>query len=424
MNNVIKTYPSGLRLVVRNMPNFKSVSTNVYICVGSRDEQKNEHGLSHFVEHMLFKGTKTRTAEDISGTLDGLGIDINAYTSNDATCYYTRGLNSNVEICLDILSDMYFNNQFSDEDFYKEAEVVVQEIMMRDDEPRQAMFDLARETFFAGTPLGHDIAGTVKGIRGYKPQDIHNYVKKHYIPSKTIISFAGDITVEQAETLVEKYFLQHFKTKSQPRIKDTKEDNLLLPKAQYVTKTKDTEQHNVTLFFPSTNNVHADRYVWAYVYEILAAGMSSRLFTSVREKLGLVYSISGGVNLNDIGGYFYIWFSCTPDNTEKVLKTIHKELAKFKKSGPTTEEMEKVRNQRMANELYQAENVQAVNGRNVGSLAEFNKIKTTEEYLEEINKITKQDVQRISERFLNYDNMVMAAVGKGCDDIKPFEILN
>jgi len=423
METIVKTYPSGIRMIVRNMPNFKSVSTNVYICVGSRDEQKNEHGLSHFVEHMLFKGTKTRTAEDISGTLDGLGVDINAYTSNDATCYYTRGLNGNVETCIDILSDMYFNTEFSDEDFHKEAEVVVQEIMMRDDEPRQAMFDLARETFFEGTPLGHDIAGTVEGIRSYKPADIHAYIKKHYIPSKTIVSFAGDITVAKAEKLLQKYFEQHFTTKSKPRIKNTKEDLILLPQPRYVHKVKDTEQHNVTLFFPTPNNVHSDKYVWAYIYEILAAGMSSRLFTSVREKLGLVYTISGGVNLTDFGGYFYIWFSCTPDNTEKVLATIHKELKKFKKSGATHEEMQKVKNQRMANELYQAENVGQVNGRNVGSLAEFNKIKTTEEYLEEINKITKSDVQRIANEFLNYDNMIIASVGKGCEKIKPFEIL-
>ena len=405
------------------MPNFRSVSTNVYLCVGSRDENKNEHGLSHFVEHMLFKGTTTRSAEDISGTLDGLGVDINAYTSNDATCYYTRGLNANVETCVDILSDMYFNTQFSNEDFHKEAEVVVQEIMMRDDEPRQAMFDLARETFFQNTPLGHDIAGTVGGIRGYKPKDIFAYIKKHYIPSKTIVSFSGDITIERAEELLNKYFESKFTTKSKPRVKVTPPDLILRPNPQYVTKTKDTEQHNVTLFFPTTNNVHEDKYVWAYIYEILAAGMSSRLFTSVREKLGLVYTISGGVNLNDIGGYFYIWFSCTPDNTEKVLSTIHKEIAKFKKSGATQEEMEKVRNQRMANELYQAENVGSVNGRNVSSLAEFNKIKTTEEYLQEINKITRADIVRVSNQFLTYDNMIVAAVGKGCDKIKPMEIL-
>ncbi|MCL2846778.1 MAG: insulinase family protein [Firmicutes bacterium] len=422
MENVIKTYPCGLRLIVRNMPNFKSVSTNVYLCAGSRDEEINEHGLAHFVEHMLFKGTKTRTAEEIAETLDGLGIDVNAFTSKDATCYWTRGLRSNMDVCADILSDMYFNNKFSDEDFFKEAEVIVQEIIMHEDDPRSSMFDLARETFYAGTPLGHDIAGTTEDIRRYKPDDVRNFIKKHYVAPKTIISYAGDITVGEAEALVEKYFLPHFSGTAKPRIKDTSTDLILRPKQSAVTKVKDIEQHNVTIFWPTTNNVHDDRYAWAYIYEILGGGMSSRLFLSVREKLGLVYTISGGVSMADIGGYFYVWFSCTPDNTEKVLKTIASEIERFKTEGPTAEEMEKVRNQRMASEMFSAENVTSTNGRNVGSLAEFNHIKTPEEYLACINAVTVADVNRVANEFLNYDNIVVASVGRTFD-VKPLKIL-
>ena len=401
-----------MRLVVQPMPNFKSVSTNIFIAVGSRDEEDNEHGLSHFVEHMLFKGTTTRSAEDISSTLDGLGVDLNAYTSNDATCYWTKGIAVNTEQCVDVMSDMYFNTQFADEDFYKEAEVIVQEIHMRDDEPRSAMFDLARETFFTGTPLGHDIAGTVEDIRGYKPEDIYNYIKKHYIPSKTIVSFSGDITIEKASELAEKYFESKFEKQSKPKIKNTPEDSKVIPNRVFVTKVKDTEQHNMTLFFPIVNNVHPDRYIWAYIYEILAAGMSSRLFSSVREKLGLVYSISGGVALYDIGGYFYIWFSCTPNNTKKVLETIKSEIEKFKQEGPTQEEMSKVRNQRECQELFNAEQTHVVNARNATSLAEFNKIKSLEEYLSDINKVTINDVLRVSNQYLKYDNAVLAGVGR------------
>ena len=404
------------------MPNFKSVSTNIFVGVGSRDEVKGEHGLSHFVEHMLFKGTKTRSAEDIANELDGLGVDLNAYTSNDGTCYWTKGIRANTEKCVEILTDMYFNMQFADEDFEKEQEVIVQEIHMRDDEPRSAMFDLARETFFAGTPLGHDIAGTVEDIRGYKPKDIHNYKNKHYIPQKTILSFTGDITVEEAETLAEKYFESNAKTKGEPRIKSTPETNRVIPKQAFATKVKDIEQQNVTLFFPIVNNVHPERYVWAYIYEILAAGMSSRLFTSVREKLGLVYSISGGVALYDLGGYFYIWFSCTPNNTEKVLKTIRAEIEKFKLEGPTEDEMLKVRNQRESAELFNAEQTTAVNARNVTSLFEFNRIKPIDEYLNDINKVTREDILRTAGEFLNYKNAVIAAVGRKFS-VKPFDIL-
>jgi len=427
MENIVKTYPCGLRLIVRNMPNFKSVSTNVYITVGSRNEQDpnkdgtgGEHGLSHFVEHMLFKGTHTRSAEDISSTLDGLGVDVNAFTSNDATCYYTRGLATNVDTCVDILSDMYFNTKFSDEDFYKEAEVIVQEITMRDDDPRSAMFDLARKTFFAGTNMGHDIAGTIKQIRSYKPHDIHSYIKKHYIAPKTIVSFAGDITLEQAEILVAKYFLPHFKDTATPIVKNTNETLMHSPEQKFATLKKDIEQHNVCLLFPIPNNVHTDRYTWSYIYEILGSGMSSRLFLSVREKLGLVYSISGGVSLYDLGGYFYVFFSCTPNNTQKVLDTIATELELFKQQGATAEEIEKVRNTRTASEMYQSESVTSTNSRIVASLAEFNKIKTTEEYLKKINSVTPKDIKRTANQFLNYNNVVIGAVGKDFKNIKPF----
>jgi len=427
IKNIIKTYPNGLRMIVRHMPNFKSVSTNVYIAVGSRHEQEAEHGLAHFVEHMLFKGTTTRSAEDIAGTLDGLGVDVNAYTSNNETCYYTRGLASNVDVCMDILSDMYFNNKFSDEEFKKEAEVIVQEILMRDDDPRQAMFNLARETFFAGTELGHEIAGTVDGIRGYIPADIGSFITKHYVAPKTIISFAGDITVERAEELVAKYFLENFEKHgndkpSKPRIKTTKDTAILKPKTQFVKKKKDIEQHNVAILIPTINNVHADRYVWSYIYEILVGSMSSRLFMSVREKLGLVYTISGGISLYDLGGYFYIWFSCTPDNTKLVLETTKSEIEKFIRDGASKEELSKVRNTRTAEELYRAENVSATNGKNVTSLSEFNEIKTTEDFLEQINAVTNDDIKRVAMEFLNFNNAIIAAVGQGID-VKALEIL-
>jgi len=423
MENIIKTYPNGLRLVVSPMPGFKSVSTNIYLMVGSRDELDDEHGLSHFVEHMMFKGTKTRSAEDISGTLDGLGVDVNAWTSNTATCYYTRGLASNVDTCVDILSDMYLNNQWSDEDFYKEADVIIQEIKMRDDDPRQAMFDLGRCTFFDGTPMGHEIAGTEESIRAMKPSHITNYIRKHYTAPKTIIGFSGDITVAQAEKLVEKYFNPNVGAHTvRPLIKDTKPETKLLPKKQFVTKKKDTEQHNVAMFFPVMNNVHQDRHAMSYVFGILADGMSSRLFSSVREKLGLVYTISGGLYHYDMAGYFYIWFSCTPGNTQKVLETIHSELVTFKRDGVKPEEIEKVRNTSMAGELYSAESVNQVNGKNVSNLSEYNKIKTTEEYLAEINAVTSDDVSRVANEYLKYDNLVIATVGK---DIKfePFKFL-
>ena len=422
MENIIKTYPSGLRLVVRHMPNFKSVATSVYIGVGSRDELDNEHGLSHFVEHMLFKGTTTRSAEQIAQTLSSLGVEFNAYTSNNATCYHTRGLNSNVDTCCEILSDMYFNMKFADDDFAREAEVIVQEIAMRDDNPQWVLSELCMETFFAGTPYGHNIAGTVESVRGFRPADIYNYTKKHYTAPNTIIAFAGDITLNQAEELLKTHFESHFSTPNSPHLRVLEPKNLL-PKQAFAKRKKDTEQHNVAVLFPVCNNIHPDKYKLIFVNEIMSADMSSRLFTSVRDKLGLVYNISGGLHLTNLGGYYYIWFSCTEENTELVLKTIDSELKKLLESGVTQDEINKVKNIKCAERLYEAESVEQSNQRNAAQLAEYNEIETAEQFLGKINAVTAQDVLDVSKKYLNYKNAIVAIVGKSIK-IKPFEILH
>jgi len=408
-------------MIVRQMPNFKSVATSVYVGVGSRDEESDEHGLSHFVEHMLFKGTETRKGEEIAQTLSNLGVEYNAYTSTNATCYHTRGLITNLDTCCDILSDMYFNMKFADDEFYREADVIIQEIAMRDDHPRSALSELCALTFFDGTPYGHSIAGTIKDVRSFKPADIHKYVKKHYTASNTVIAFAGDISLAQAELMIKKYFLSKFKGKAKPNLR-VLEDKKLIPQSKFAKRKKSIEQQNIAVLFPACNSSHDDKYTLTFVNEIMSADMSSRLFLSVRDKLGLVYSISGGLHLTPLGGYYYIWFSCTPKNTETVLKTIAAEIARFKKDGVTADEMQKVKNQKQSERLFEGENVELVNQRNVTLLSEFNAIETTEQFLAKINKITAADVFATAQKYLNYDNAIVAAVGPAIKG-KPFEIL-
>jgi len=420
MKEIIKTYPSGLRMIVRPMQGFKSVATSVMVGAGSRDEEANEHGLSHFVEHMLFKGTTTRTCSEIAGTLSGLGVEYNAYTSTNVTCYHTRGLASNLDTCCDILSDMYFNLKFADDDFVREKEVVVQEIAMREDLPRLALGELCAETFFAGTQYGHNIAGTVESVRGFVQQDIYNYRAKHYVASKTIISFAGDVTEALADEMIQKYFV--FTKKNEPVLRDLDTERKVIPPQNFVTKEKDTEQQNVAILFPVMNNFNDDRYAVTYIAHILTGDMSSRLFASVRDKLGLVYSISGGCSLTHLGGYYFIYFSCTPKNTEKVLTTIAKEVARIKKDGVTEEEVTKVKNIKRADTLFESESAESVNQRNATLLSEFNEIQSVEDYLKKINAVTAKEVQKASQKYLNFKNAIVAIVGNEIE-VKPFEIL-
>ena len=411
MSKIVRNYDCGLRLIVEEMVGFKSVATSMMIMAGSSDEEANEHGLSHFCEHILFKGTKTRTGEEITRTLSTLGVDYNAWTGENATCYHTKGIAVNVENCIDILSDMYFNLQFKEEDFNKEGDVIVQEIAMRGDNPRSVLLELGNTTFFNGTKYEHPISGTAKEVKGYKPADLYNYIRKHYVPEKTIISFAGDITLKEAERLVKKYFINNFKTKSKP-VQAKKSDNILTPPAKIVHKKKKTEQQNVLLIFPVCNRFNNDKYILSVLGSIFSGDMSSRLFVNVRERAGLVYTIFGGTELTDIGGYYYIYFSCTPQNTKIVIDTVKCEITKLLDSGVNPEELQKVKNIKRADRLFESENTESINNRNQDELANQGEIKTAEEYVKIIDAITVDNVNAVAKKYLDISRMTVAIVGK------------
>ncbi|MDR1917760.1 MAG: insulinase family protein [Christensenellaceae bacterium] len=411
MSKIVKNYDCGLRLIVEEMPGFKSVATSIMVTVGSSDELPGEHGLSHFCEHMLFKGTQKRTSEEITRELSTLGVDYNAWTSENATCYHTKGIRENVESCTDILADMYFNAKFADDDFNKEGNVIVQEIAMREDRPHLVVADLGNSTFFAGTKYEHSVTGTSKEVKSYKPTDIYNYIKKHYLPEKTIVAFAGDITVAEAERLVKKYFLPYYKTKNKPLVLE-KTDKTVTPVPQIVKKKKNTEQQSVTLLFPVCNMYNDDKYALYVLGAVFSGDMSSRLFVNVRERAGLVYTIMGGAELTDIGGYYYIFFSCTPKNTNLVIETTKAEIKKLLEGGITADELQKVKNIKRTDRLFESENTERINARNQDELANHNEIKTTEEYLKILDSITVEDVNAVAKKYLDVNKMLIATVGK------------
>jgi predicted Zn-dependent peptidase len=308
---------------------------------------------------------------------------------------------------------MYFNLKFTEDDFNKEGSVIVQEIAMHEDNPRSVLFELGNSAFFADTKYEHPIAGTAKEVKSYKPADIYNYIRKHATAPKTIISFAGDITPEAAEKLVEKYFLNNFAAQkpadAAPAAGRTQTTN---PAPKRVFKKKDTEQQNVMLLFPVCNQFNDDKYVLSVLGSIFSGDMSSRLFVNVRERAGLVYTIMGGTELADIGGYYFIYFSCTPQNTQIVIDTINNEIAKLLASGVTPEELQKVKNIKRTDRLFESENSEAVNNRNQHELADYGEIKTMEEYLKILDAITIDDINRTAKKYLDMNKAITAIVGK------------
>ena len=411
MKTTIKTYSNGLRLVVTPMADFKSVAFSMLVMAGSGDETKAEEGLSHFCEHMLFKGTTKRTGQQIIEEFAHLGVQYNAWTSESATCYHTKAVADNLEACIDLFSDMYFNLKFEADDFDKEGDVIVQEIAMHEDQPVSVMYDRMNALFYKGTKYEHPVAGYAKAIKAYQPSDIYNYVKKHYIACNTVLSFAGDITLERAEALVAKYYLPFMSTvPAEP--KQRANVPAIQPAPALLPVKKDTEQQHVIMSIPICNQYSEDRFALELFRLLFGGDMSSRLFISVREKLGLVYSIATDMELSDIGGSFSVVFSCTPKNTQKVMEVVKRELDLALRDGVQVEELQKYRNQWHLQRLFDSEVTTRVNGRTVEQVAARNRIIDYDAELKIIDALTAEDIQRVIKKYLNQDKFLTVIVGK------------
>ncbi len=411
MNTTIKTYPNGLRLVVTPMENFKSVAFSMLVMAGSGDETKAEEGLSHFCEHMLFKGTTKRTGQQIIDEFARLGVLYNAWTSESATCYHTKAVADNIEACIDLFSDMYFNLKFENDDFDKEGDVIVQEIAMHEDQPMSVMYDRMNTLFYRGTKYEHPVAGYAKAIKQYQPADIYQYVKKHYVPQNTILAFTGDISLERAEALVAKYYLP-FMSQKPARPNQRQNISAIQPAPTVLPVKKDTEQQHVILSIPVCNQYSEDRYALTLFRILFGGDMSSRLFISVREKLGLVYSITTDMELSDIGGSFSVVFSCTPKNTQKVIEVVNQEIDNVVHNGITEEELSKYRNQWHMQRLFDAEVTSRINGRCAEQVATRNQVISYEDELKIVDALTVADINAVVKKYLDKNKILTVIVGK------------
>lgn len=341
-----KQYPSGLRLVAKKTENCYTVSLGVYVDVGCVKESEKENGYSHFIEHMFFKGTKRRSARQISEEMDDIGANLNAFTSKDCTCYYTKSVSSDLEKCVDLLSDLYFFSEFAEEELKREKSVVIEEINMSEDTPDDVSQDAISAALFKNQPLGQTILGFPDNIKYCDRHSIKNYKEKHYIPSNTVISVAGNFDFAKLDKLVENYFETHFERmvavlpETEPKVTYTSE---------FVHRFKDIEQCHLEVAVGGCALNSSDRYALSILSGILGGATSSRLFQTIREKHGLVYSVYSYPSFYSNCGMLEIYAALSGSNIEKYCDLLEAELNEFLDKGVTQQEL--VRAQ-----------VQAVNG--------------------------------------------------------------
>lgn len=404
----VKNFNNGFTLVHAHIPTVRSVGIGVFVKVGSSAENEKNNGIAHFIEHMLFKGTSKRTAYQLVSDVEDIGAVTNASTSKEVTCYYTSSLSEHAERCCEILSDIFFNSVFLDEEMEKEKDVVLEEIAMLEDTPDDVCIELACSNFFADNAFGREILGTPETVKGIIKEDIQDFMSKHYTAGNTVLSIAGEVDFDDAVALAEKYFAYNFKNNDCYTV--TLPPNK--PTAKYVKKAKDIEQANVALLFPSIPYNHEGEYPMHVMNVVLGSSMSSRLFQSVREQNGYAYSIYSYPGAYTTDGYFIIYFGTSFDKVPDAIKLIRKELDDIIENGITDVELNRAKEQLKSSLVMNAESSLSVMrfiGRSYALKGEISEIDAR---LEKVMNVTKEDVSNIIKYVFDYEKMVISYVGR------------
>jgi len=409
---------NGLRLVFEKITYVKSVSIGVWVGTGSRNETVDNNGVSHFIEHMLFKGTEKRTAKQIAESIDSLGGQLNAFTGKECTCFYARCLDSHIDIAVEVLSDMLFNSQFSTKDIKLEKKVIIEEIGMYEDSPEELVHDILSSNTWENNPLGFPILGSTKSVANLSKQDMLDYMSKNYTASNTIISVAGNFDTEHIVSLIEKYFgiLQDNNKKS-----DIKK-SVFTPKI--CLKEKEIEQVHVCIGLNAIEHGHEKLYTEIAINNVLGGGMSSRLFQKIRENKGLVYSIYSYPTSYKDSGIFTIYAAMNPANVKEVLKLIKNEINQLCSKGLTEEEIFKSKEQLKGNYIIGLESTSARMNSVGKSELMLGKIYSPEEVIEKIDRINLIEVEDTINMVFRNKMASVAVVGKLTEEIDFQGIIN
>jgi predicted Zn-dependent peptidase len=321
MNYKLHRLASGLRVVIIPMPGLESATVTIWVKTGSRNEDEKVGGISHFLEHMVFKGSPKRpTAKDISQAVDAIGGEFNAATSKDWTNFYIKSAKENLETAMDVLSDMVLNPLMKPEEIEREKGTIIQEIRMYEDTPMMHIGDIFEELVFEGNPLGRDTAGTEKTVKGIKRDDFVSYRKIHYQPDQMLVTVAGGIDESNVMKLVEKYFAS-VKPHEEGSFKGRK-FAVKQTKPQFKLQHKKSEQAHLILGFMAEGRNYEKRFAQGLLSVILGGGMSSRLFIEVRERRGLAYSVRTGMERYEETGYMSTYAGVNVEKADEAIKVI------------------------------------------------------------------------------------------------------
>lgn len=374
-----------------HIPTVRSAAIGVWIHTGSRNENEINNGISHFLEHMFFKGTASRSAREIAESFDSIGGQVNAFTSKEYTCYYAKVLDEHAEYALEILADMFFNSTFVEEELEKEKNVVYEEIKMYEDTPDDIVHDILTKITYENHPLGYPILGTEDTLATFTGDTLRQYIKDHYTPENVVISIAGNVP-ESFMKAVEGYFGHYQGT--------TNKQQIHKPEFHFnrSARKKETEQAHLCLGYKGLSVGDENVYDLIVLNNILGGSMSSRLFQEVREQRGLAYSVFSYHSSYEDTGMMTIYAGTGSQQLDTLYETVQQTLAQLKDTGITEKELKNSKEQLKGNLMLSLESTNSRMSRNGKNELLLGKHRSLDEIIESINDVTKQKVDALIRR--------------------------
>jgi predicted Zn-dependent peptidase len=398
--------PNGLRILTERMPQIRSASLGFWVGVGSRDEPLEISGISHFLEHLLFKGTARRSAREIAEAFDSLGGELNAFSAKEYTCYYAKVLDDYLEPAIEIMSDMIRNSLFRPADIDAERKVILEEISMHEDSPDDLIHDLFASTLWEAHPLGQGVLGHANIIKALNQEDLTGYFRRNYSPSNMVLAVAGSVDHDKLVDLVIKHFGQEEWGGKQER-------HQVLPEvhSQTAVYKRTTEQAHVVLGTLGLPRRHPDRFALAVLDNILGGGMSSRLFQKIREEKALAYSVFSYHSMFIETGLMAVYAGTNPENVDNVISLIGQEIKQLLSSGITAEELARSKGHIKGNLVLGLEDSGGRMTRIGKSELVQGEILSLDELIERIDAVSRAKVKELAEEIFGKNPLVLTVIG-------------
>jgi predicted Zn-dependent peptidase len=400
------TLPNGVRVISETMPHVRSVSVGIWVANGSRRESPEQNGLSHFIEHMVFKGTTTRSAVDIARSVDSIGGNLDAFTSKELVCFNTKILDEHLPQAFDVLADLVLNPLFREEDMDKEKGVILEELKMDEDSPDYLVHEIFSSNFWKDHPLGKPILGTRETVKRFDRPMMEAYYQHAYSPNNVIITAAGNLTHKTVTDLVGKHF-------AGIKLRDPlPAERTPMTHARVTLRNKKAlEQVHVCLGVPSYAIAHEDRFVCYVLNTLLGGGMSSRLFQNIRERQGLAYAVFSELNPYRDTGCLAIYAGTSIESVRQVIESILKEFQQLKQDRITDEELRRAKDHLKGSLMLSLESTSSRMSNLARQEMYFQHFFTLDELIESIEIVTADDVQRIAQTFFDQKHIGLTVLG-------------